>query len=170
MQMEYDDAVDTILGLAPVEIQESVFKRYLPLFAYRPGSTEKLPIADWVEIARSPFAEVAVYNNKTYLFTVPPLLTRNDTLGNLPSTININDVVTQSKLKSDVHENLGEAHFRDHLLNRLPPPPPINVSIALRLNDIFKRYGMPLIPLGRQTSNNAEPKPAQAIYDGYEDL
>jgi len=170
MTMEYDEAVKIILALPPVQIQETEFKRYLPLFAYRPDNTEPLPVADWVlNVAQSPFAEVAVYNGKAYLFTVPPLLARNDILDNISTVVNINDVITQAKLKSDVHENLGESHIRDNLLNRLPARPTMNLSIALRWNEIFKRYNMTLIPVGKHPVVG-QPPAAQAIYDGYEEL
>lgn len=167
------EAAEAVLAIEHPSIDEQSFRKYLPLFMYRATSTDnKLPVSDWLAVAGSPFMPVDVYNGKVYLFTVPPLLARENRLDYLPANFNISDVITQAKLKSEVMERLGENHLNEHLLSRLPPPPPINLSDAMQWNEIFKRYNLPLIPLpgmDKQKPTDKEQK-EQVTFDGYEDL
>lgn len=167
------DAAEAVLAIEHPKIDEQNFRKYLPLFMYRGDKTDnKLPVSDWLEVAGSPFMPVDVFNGKTYLFTVPPLLARQNRLDYLPSNFNISDVITQAKLKSEIMENLGENHLNEHLLSRLPDEPPLDLSDAMVWNEIFKRYNLPLIPLpGVETDKGqTSSKNEQVTFDGYEDL
>lgn len=144
--------------MAAAEITEAQFKPFLPLFAYRPPDSpaaNNLPVSDWWDLVKTPFGDVNVYEQciegvyKNLLFTVPPLLSKRSRLDSFDfSKINLSDVITQAKLKGEIFEGLGDAHLREHFLDKLPEPVSVDLSIALRWNVIFERYGMPLIPIG----------------------
>jgi hypothetical protein len=164
------DFLHQINKMAAAEITEAQFKPFLPLFAYRPPESpaaSNLPVADWWNLVKTPFGDVNVYEQcidgvyKNLLFTVPPLLSKRSRLDSFDfSKINLSDVITQSKLKGEIFEGLGDAHLREHFLDKLPESVSVDLSIALRWNVIFERYGMPLIPIGVKLANPANSAPA----------
>lgn len=162
------DFLEHIVSLPVATITEQEFKKFLPLFAYRKDSKDLLPLGDWIKFIGSGFGEVYVYERRdregnyiNFLFKVPPVFKSTDRLSKLDTnSVNLSDVITQAKLKSDVHENLGEAHLKKHLLDKLEPDDSVSLSIAMRWNNIFQRYGMPLIPLGvKESGGSKEEKP-----------
>lgn len=166
-----------IVALPCAEITEAEFKKFLPLFAYREKVEQSLPVIDWLELVRTPFGEVSVYEKKVddkyvnLLFIVPPLFAKDSTLGNFNySQINLNEVITQAKLKSDIFEGLGDEHLREHFTSKLKKTNNVDLSYALRWNRIFERYKMPLIPIPGKLSSESSDKSVEKPRRRYEEF
>lgn len=146
-----DIAKQLVDGPKP-RIDESIFiKNYLPLFSANiaKGSEEKdfVPITAWLDVAASPFNEVEVVSGDQVLFVVPPLaVDAKGLFKESESKKSIADVVVEASKRSEIMPKLGEMHLRQYLLNRLQEKT-ITLDIAERWNIIFKRYGLPVIPL-----------------------
>lgn len=133
------------LDSAPREqIQEQEFVSvWLPLFA---GLAGPAPIDRWLHVAKSPYAEVDVMAGDVKLFTVPPLLSGDNKLTSRFNEINVHHAIDEVQLHYNVHPGLGNAKMQSLLIDRVGKGTP-RLTFAHRMNDIFTRYNLPLIPV-----------------------
>lgn len=147
-------ALDALVKTEPRSIQESEFKRYfLPLFSANTVSNGKVEINYWLAIAESPYLPVNVYNGRTFLFQVPPLLSSSDNVLQGLSGESVYEHIATAQLKYNVMPKLGEVHMRRWLTDRLGSKR-IDIAVARQWNKIFERYGIAQIPL----PSNVQPR------------
>jgi|JI8StandDraft_1071087.scaffolds.fasta_scaffold00954_10 hypothetical protein len=126
------------------QVQESEFKHvWLPLIA---GLSGPAPIERWMHIAGSPFAEVDVFNGNEFLFTVPPLLSSDESVTEPLKKLSVNAALDVIQLHYNYHPNIGRSKMDEMLMSKIGKGS-AKLDYAVRLNAIFKRYGLPEIPI-----------------------
>jgi hypothetical protein len=99
-----------------------------------------------MHVANSPFAEVDVFNGSEYLFSVPPLLSSDDSVTAPLRNLSVNAALDVIQLHYNYHPNIGRAKMDEMLISRLGSGA-AKIDYAVRMNDIFKRYGLAEIPI-----------------------
>lgn len=151
---------ELIVGAPNPQLQESDFKHiWLPLFA---GLDGPAPIERWMHVAGSPFAEVDVFNGSEYLFTVPPILSSDERVIEPLKKISVNAALDVIQLHYNYHPNIGRSKMDELLISKLGTGA-AKLDYAVRMNAIFKRYGLPEIPISGVVKDVQQPAKPEAI-------
>lgn len=150
MSKSISEIGEALFSAGNPQVQESEFKQvWLPLFA---GLSGPAPIERWMHIAQSPFAEVDVFNGNEYLFTVPPLLSSDESVTDPLKKLSVNAALDIIQLHYNYHPNIGRSKMDEMLISKIGKGS-AKLDYAVRLNAIFKRYGLPEIPIDKVVKN-----------------
>ncbi len=162
--------LDDILKETVIKIPESTFKeRFLPMFA-NVEKREDWDLSEWWMISGNGYSEVSIHadnNENNILFKVPPLFSRKSIYVN-PATGNsiVDTVFTAAVMERDV-PNTGVNHFYQYMEKSLIGE--VDLSIAMQWNEIFRRYGLPEIPLNTTVVKDDKQPPSNNVEEFYED-
>lgn len=139
--------LDELVKEVQIKLPENIFvSRFLPLFA-NTENREDIDLSEWHNISGNGYSEVFVHetgNPDNILYSVPPLLNK-ETIA-ISQGINIGELASTATGMNTNFPGSGNNLFSTQIAKHLTGK--IDYSIAIKWNAIFKRYGLPEIPLG----------------------
>jgi hypothetical protein len=146
-------------GLTPnytARLEEYIFLNvFIPLFAGDEKLLYDVTFQTWINVAGSPYKEVAIVDTKgKVLFIVPPILDRTAIKSSTDQQTPISSIVESAQQFARIHPNQGKAFIANELNKRamLMKLPANMLNFLETWNSIFKRYGRPeIMPLDQTT-------------------
>lgn len=176
MKLIGDDRLLDLMKLAGevplARISEREFvERYLPLFA-NVNNVPDLDMTPWLAVT-NPCNRVIVHDNNdesNILYYVPPLLTTdNEPFVDNPDAPSVSNLVATAQQMEVDRPGYGNHYMSSRLAAHIQKTK-LQLSIAMQWNAIFKRYNLPLIPIGDVKHITTEPIKPAGVDDVYEDL
>lgn len=168
-QLRISNTIDTVMS--DLSINEAVDIRkfpenlfvntFLPYFARETGETDQINVATWIHIAGHPFQPVDIVDHQgVTLYRVPPLFERNAIQQKDidPQRGDLAHVLNNTTLLAGSHPMRGQNYFEREMNARIPVEEqhPEVLRNRTTWNEIFKRYGKPLI--GQETPVTTTPE------------
>lgn len=140
-------AMDLLIGAEETDVPklpEAVFvQKYLPILA--DTQSGRADLSQWLDVCGNAYRPVDVVRGKEVLFRVPPLLNRYATPG-LSKGKPIAEILKLGEAKTRLHPVMGETYLTTALNSKVEHQSANTEQVKI-WNDIFSRYGYPLIEL-----------------------